>query len=299
MPQSAEKIVLSTHLSGVECRRSGKVRDIYEFGDNLLIVATDRISCFDVVMPNGIPGKGEMLTKISEFWFQQTEHIVPNHLISTDVADFPEQVTEYAELLEGRTMWVRKAKVIPVECVVRGYLAGSAWKSYQQEGQVCGHKLPTGLVEADKLPEPIFTPATKANSDHDENITRQRVVNITGERLAEELEQEALKLYQFGADYAAQRGFILADAKFEFGLINSDVIVVDEIFTPDAARYWDIEQWEPGHSQKSFDKQYVRDYLETLDWDKEPPAPKLPPDVVARTVEIYQETMRRLLGQSG
>jgi len=295
MCEAVEKTILSTQLPGADSRRSGKVRDIYEFGNNLLIVATDRISCFDVVMPNGIPGKGKILTRISEFWFEKTGHIVPNHLISTDVSDFPEAVADYCELLEGRSMWVRKAKIVPIECVVRGYLTGSAWRSYQENGQICGHALPEGLVEADRLPEPIFTPATKATSGHDVNITREDVPQITGQRLAEDLERASLELYEFGAAYAAECGFILADAKFEFGLVNGDLILVDEIFTPDASRYWDLQQWEPGRPQESFDKQYVRDYLETLDWDKEPPGPQLPPEVVARTREIYQETMRRLL----
>jgi len=293
--EAVEKTILATHLPGADSRRSGKVRDIYEFGDNLLIVATDRISCFDVVLPNGIPGKGKILTKISEFWFGRTEHIMPNHLISTDVSDFPEAVAEYRELLKGRSMWVRKAKIVPIECVVRGYITGSAWRFYQESGQICGRQLPDGLVEADKLPEPIFTPATKATSGHDVNITCEEMVQITGQRLAEDLERESLKLYQFGAEYAMECGFVLADAKFEFGLVNGDLILVDEIFTPDASRYWDLEKWEPGHPQESFDKQYVRDYLETLDWDKEPPAPQLPAEVVARTREIYQETMQRLL----
>ncbi len=299
MAEIVEKTILATHLPGADSRRSGKVRDIYEFGNNLLVVATDRISCFDVVMPNGIPGKGRILTQISEFWFRKTEHLVANHLLSTDVADFPEAVAEHADILRGRTMWVRKAKIVPVECVVRGYLAGSAWHSYQATGEICGHKLPEGLQEADKLSEPIFTPATKAPSGHDINITWEETTKITGQRLAEDLKNEALKLYQFGAEHAAQCGFILADAKFEFGLINGEVIVADEIFTPDASRYWDIEKWEPGQAQESFDKQYVRDYLESLDWDKEPPGPELPPEVVGRTREIYQETMQRLLGQPG
>ncbi len=298
MSESVEKTILATDLPGADSRRAGKVRDIYEFGNNLLVVASDRISCFDVVMPNGIPGKGKMLTQLSAFWFRKTEHLVPNHLISTDVADFPEAVADYADILAGRTMWVRKAKIAPVECVVRGYLAGSAWKSYRESGEICGHHLPGGLTEADKLPEPILTPATKSSSGHDVNIAREEVIKITGERLAADLERESLKLYEFGAEYAAECGFILADAKFEFGLINGDLILVDEIFTPDAARYWDIEKWEPGHPQQSFDKQYVRDYLESLDWDKEPPAPELPPEVVARTREIYQETMQRLLGEA-
>ena len=299
MSELVEKTVLATNLPGADCRRSGKVRDIYQFGDHLLVVATDRISCFDIVMPNGIPGKGKLLTKISAFWFEKTAGICASHLISTDVADFPEAVASYGELLRDRTMWVRKLKIVPVECVVRGYLAGSAWTTYRQTGEVCGHELPAGMVEADRLPHPILTPATKSPSGHDVNIEVTEVAKITGERLARELEREALKLYEFGADYAAQRGFILADAKFEFGLSNGDLVLADEILTPDAARYWDIEKWQPGRAQESFDKQYVRDYLESLDWDKEPPAPELPPEVVARTRAIYEETMRRLLGPEG
>jgi phosphoribosylaminoimidazole-succinocarboxamide synthase len=294
----AEKTILVTNLPGAESRRSGKVRDIYEFGDNLLIVATDRISCFDCVMPNGIPGKGKILTALSEFWFERTGHVVPNHMISTRLEDFPETLAQFGDVLEGRAMWVRKAKIIPVECVVRGYLTGSAWQSYQETGEMCGHKLPAGLREADELPAPIFTPATKSPAGHDENITREEMAKITGERLAQDLTEESLKLYEFGAAYAAERGVILADAKFEFGLTNGDLILADEVFTPDASRYWDVGQYQPGRPQQPLDKQYVRDYLNSLDWDKQSPAPELPPEVVARTRQIYQETMRRLTGQS-
>jgi len=293
-----EKTILTTNLPGAVNRRSGKVRDIYEYDGGLLLVATDRISAFDCVMPNGIPGKGKILTALSVFWFDKTRHIVPSHLLSADVADFPSAVSAYGELLEGRTMWARKAKVIPVECVVRGYLSGSGWRSYKESGEVCGQKLPDGLVESDKLPEPIFTPATKAPSGHDENITRERVVQITGPRLAEDLEEKSLELYRFAADFARRQGFILADTKFEFGLINGEMILIDEVLTPDASRYWEAAQYEPGRSQQPFDKQYVRNYLDSLDWDKEPPAPQLPPEVVAQTREIYLDNFRRLTGES-
>jgi len=292
-----EKAILTTDLPGAISRRSGKVRDVYEYEQGLLLVATDRISAFDCVMPNGIPGKGNILTALSVFWFDKTRHIVPNHLLSTNVDDFPAEVAECGAILEGRTMWARKAKVIPVECVVRGYLSGSGWRSYKENGEICGHQLPEGLVESAQLPEPIFTPATKAPSGHDENITRERVVEITGSSLAKDLEEKTLELYQFAADFARQRGFILADTKFEFGLVNGDLILIDELLTPDASRYWDVDQYEPGRPQQAYDKQYVRDYLDSLDWDKEPPAPQLPAEVIAQTRQIYLETLHRITGQ--
>ena len=297
MSEVPEKAVLTTNLLGAISRRSGKVRDIYEYEQGLLLVATDRISAFDCVMPNGIPGKGKILTALSVFWFDETRHIVPNHLLSVNVEDFPAEVAEYRDMLAGRTMWVRKAKVIPVECVVRGYLSGSGWRSYKQTGEICDHNLPEGLVESDRLPEPIFTPATKAPSGHDENITWERVVEITGPSLAKDLREKTLELYQFAADFAHQRGFILADTKFEFGLVNGDLILIDELLTPDASRYWDVDQYEPGRPQQAYDKQYVRDYLDSLDWDKEPPAPELPAEVIAQTREIYLETLHRITGQ--
>jgi len=295
--EAAEETVLTTNLPGAISRRSGKVRDIYQYEDGLLLVATDRISAFDCVMPNGIPGKGKILTALSAFWFDKTRHIIPNHLLSVNVGDFPPQVAEYSDMLRGRTMWVRQAKVIPVECVVRGYLSGSSWRSYKETGQICGRKLPAGLVESDKLPEPILTPATKAPNGHDENITMERLVEITGPSLAEDLEEKSLELYRFAADFARQRGFILADTKFEFGLINGDLLLIDEILTPDSSRYWDVNQYEPGQPQRAYDKQFVRDYLDTLDWDKEPPAPQLPPEVITQTRQIYLETLHRITGQ--
>lgn len=297
MSELPEKAILTTDLPGAISRRSGKVRDIYEYEQGLLLVATDRISAFDCVMPNGIPGKGKILTALSVFWFDKTIHIVPNHLLSVNVDDFPAEVAECGAILEGRTMWARKAKVIPVECVVRGYLSGSGWRSYKESGEICGHQLPEGLVESAQLPEPIFTPATKAPSGHDENITKERVAEITGPRLAKDLEEKTLELYQFAADFARQRGFILADTKFEFGLVNGDLILIDELLTPDASRYWDVSQYEPGRPQQAYDKQYVRDYLDSLDWDKEPPAPELPAEVIAQTREIYLQTLHRITAQ--
>jgi phosphoribosylaminoimidazole-succinocarboxamide synthase len=294
MSDLAERTVLSTDLPGALSRRTGKVRDIYDYGDGLLIVASDRISAFDSVMPNGIPNKGKVLTGISRFWFEKTAHIVPNHVISCDAKDFPAATHAFADILEGRSMWVRKAEVVAVECVVRGYLAGSGWKAYQQTGEILGHKLPPGLVLADKLPQPIFTPAIKAESGHDENISVARMAEILGHELADSLEQTSLTLFDFASELASAKGFLLCDTKFEFGLHEGKLILVDEIFTPDSSRWWEESKWQPGKQQESFDKQFVRDYLESIGWDKEPPAPELPPDVVAETRRIYEEALRRL-----
>lgn len=296
MSQLPEKTILYTVLPGAISRRSGKVRDIYDYGDSLLIVATDRISAFDVVMPNGIPGKGKILTALSKFWFEKTAHIVPNHVLSTEVRDFPAAVQPYADLLEGRTMMVDKAEVLPIECVVRGYLAGSAWKAYRDSGEVCGYRLPPGLVESDRLPEPIFTPATKAEAGHDENISVERAAEIVGPDLADLLREKSLALYNFAADYLASRRLIIADTKFEFGLKDGELIVIDEMMTPDSSRYWDADKYQPGRGQESLDKQPLRDWLETLDWNKEPPGPELPAEVVAKTRKIYEEALRRVTG---
>ena len=289
-----ELTVLKTDLPGALSSRSGKVRDIYDYGDGLLIVASDRISAFDVIMANGIPGKGKILTQLSLFWFDLLKGVLPNHLISAEVADFPAPTQAFADILAGRSMWVRKAEVVQVECVVRGYLAGSGWKAYQQTGEILGHKLPAGLRLADKLPEPIFTPAIKAESGHDENISVARMAEIIGQDLAIELEQTSLALFNHASQLASAKGFLLCDTKFEFGLHEGKLILVDEIFTPDSSRWWDAAKYEPGKQQESFDKQYVRDYLEGIGWDKEPPAPELPPDVVAETRRIYEEALRRL-----
>jgi phosphoribosylaminoimidazole-succinocarboxamide synthase len=289
-----EKTILATDLPGALSRRSGKVRDIYDYGDCLLIVVTDRISAFDVVMPNGIPGKGKVLTALSKFWFDKTRHIIPNHVLSMDVKDFPAVVQDYADVLEGRTMMVKKAEVVPIECVVRGYLAGSGWKAYRETGEVCGYKLPPGLVESDRLPQPIFTPATKAESGHDENISVAEAAALVGPELAQTLENISLALYNFAAEYLADRRLIIADTKFEFGLCDGELIVIDEMMTPDSSRYWDADKYQPGRGQESLDKQPLRDWLETLDWDKEPPGPELPTEVVAHTRRIYEEALRRV-----
>jgi len=298
MSDRPEQAVLETDLPGAISRRQGKVRDIYDYGEGLLIVASDRISAFDVVMLNGIPGKGKVLTQLSVFWFDLTRRIVANHLISDEVADFPAAVQSQADLLADRSMWCRKAQVVPIECVVRGYLAGSGWKSYQQTGEVCGHKLPPGLVEADRLPEPIFTPTTKEESGHDLPVTMAEVRDQIGTELADKLQDTALHVYTFGAEYAASRGLLLCDTKFEFGLVDGELILVDEMLTPDSSRYWDAAKYEPGRSQgDAFDKQYVRDYLEAIDWNKQPPAPALPPEVAGRTSEKYREAYRQLAGR--
>ncbi len=291
---SAEMTVLKTDLPGAVASRSGKVRDVYDYGDGMLIVASDRISAFDVIMANGIPEKGKILTQLSLMWFDLLKSVTPNHLISASVSDFPEAVQPFADILEGRTMWCKKAQVIPVEAIVRGYLAGSGWKSYQKTGEVCGHKLPPGLVQSQKLPEPIFTPTAKAESGHDWDMTREEVADQLGAELAERLESKAIEVYLKASEYAAEHGFIIADTKFEFGLVDGEMILIDEVLTPDSSRYWDIDKYEPGKPQEAYDKQYVRDYLETLDWNKEPPGPELPAEVVARTRDIYRETLRRL-----
>jgi phosphoribosylaminoimidazole-succinocarboxamide synthase len=289
--------LLQTQLGDLKPTRRGKVRDIYDLGDNLLIVTTDRLSAFDVVMPTGIPTRGVILTQLSLFWFEFVRDIVPNHLITADVAQFPPPLSDFADQLEGRSMWVKKARVVPIECVVRGYLAGSGWKEYQKNQSVCGIALPPGLREADRLPEPVFTPATKEETGHDENITQQRMFDLIGRELGERLMDVSLKIYRRACEHALSKGIIIADTKFEFGLLlDGQVILVDEALTPDSSRFWDVATYAPGRSQDSFDKQFVRDYLETLDWNKEPPGPALPPDIVAKTLEKYREAQRRIVG---
>ncbi len=290
--------LVSTDLPGADAKRSGKVRDVYEYGDRLLIVATDRLSTFDVVLPTGIPGKGKILTALSLYWFDKTRHLAPNHLITTDLSEYPFDTTLYEEQLEGRSMLCRRATVLPVECVVRGYLAGSAWKAYQKDGEYCGIKLPPGLVESAKLPEPVFTPTTKAAHGHDVPITMERMAYFVGGTRAELMRELSLTIYGFAAAHVEERGFILCDTKFEFGMIGDELMLVDEILTPDASRYWDKEKYEPGRSQEAFDKQYVRDYLEATGWDKEPPAPALPDEVVKRTIEIYRAAEERITGST-
>ena len=297
MSDGPQQAVLGTDLPGAISRRQGKVRDVYEYEDGMILVATDRISAFDCVMPNGIPEKGKVLTQLSLFWFEKLAEVAPNHLLSADVADFPAAVAEYADLLAERSVWVKKAEVVPIECVARGYLSGSACKSYQESGEVCGHALPAGLVESAQLPEAIFTPATKAESGHDENISIERCVELVGADMAARLESLTFELYNAAADYVAERGLILCDTKFEFGIADGELIVIDEMLTPDSSRYWDAEKYAPGKPQESYDKQFVRDYLNTLDWDKEPPAPTLPAEIVAETRRIYRTIYRRITGQ--
>jgi phosphoribosylaminoimidazole-succinocarboxamide synthase len=293
------RTVAGTALPGLKLLRRGKVRDVYEAGDGrLLIVATDRISAFDCILPTQIERKGEVLTVLSRFWFERLAEITPHHLVTTDVSQMPEQVRAHADLLRGRSMLVRRTEVFPVECVVRGYLAGSGWKDYRATGEVCGHRLPEGLRESEELPAPIFTPATKAEEGHDENISESRMAEIVGGETTAALRDASLALYREAALYARERGIIIADTKFEFGLDREGrVILIDEALTPDSSRFWPADIYEPGHPQPSFDKQFVRDYLETLRWDKRPPAPPLPPEVAAATTDRYLEAYRLLTGQ--
>jgi phosphoribosylaminoimidazole-succinocarboxamide synthase len=289
--------LLETRLNGLAPHRQGKVRDIFDFGDTLLIVATDRISAFDYVLGSGIPDKGKVLTQLSAFWFGRTHGIVPNHLLTMDVSAFPADLRHHRDVLNGRAMLVRKTNPVPIECVARGYLSGSGWKEYAAHGSVCGIPLPAALRESDRLPEPIFTPATKATSGHDVNISETDAGQLIGDALVARLRDLTLALYNFGADHAASRGIILADTKFEFGLTDSgDVILIDEVMTPDSSRYWPRDAYQPGGPQPSFDKQYVRDYLEGIRWNKQPPVPSLPDDVVMRTRDKYLEAFRRLTG---
>ncbi|HXY71899.1 MAG TPA: phosphoribosylaminoimidazolesuccinocarboxamide synthase [Actinomycetota bacterium] len=276
----------------------GKVRDIYEAGDDLLLVATDRISAFDVVLPTPIPDKGRVLTGLSLYWFERTKEIVPNHVLSADARSFPEPYAAEAAELAGRATLVRRAEVIPVECVARGYITGSGWKDYRKTGAVCGIPLPAGLVESERLPEPIFTPTTKAATGHDEPLTFDETAELIGKGLAEKIKELTLSLYEFGAAHARERGIILADTKFEFGFAVGEVILIDEVLTPDSSRFWPTDSYEPGHGQPSFDKQYVRDWLDESGWDHEPPPPELPEDVVGQTAARYREAYERITGES-
>jgi phosphoribosylaminoimidazole-succinocarboxamide synthase len=292
----ANQPLLQLDLPGVRKLKSGKVREVFDLNDRLLFVATDRISAFDCIMPNGIPRKGEVLTQISYFWFAQTEAFQPNHLLSRGDDPLPASLQPYAAQLARRSMIVKKAQPLAIECVVRGYLAGSGWKEYREHQTVCGIKLPPGLVESSELPAPIFTPATKAESGHDENISFAQAAQIVGADIAEQVRAASVKLYRFASDYARRRGIIIADTKFEFGLLDGKLMLIDEVLTPDSSRFWPADQYQPGKAQPSFDKQFVRDYLETLDWDKTPPAPALPPEVVARTQAKYLDAYERLTG---
>ena len=290
----ANEPILQLELPGIKKLKSGKVREVFDLGDSLLFVATDRLSAFDVIMPNGIPRKGEVLTQISYFWFAQTESFQPNHLISRANDPLPKNLQSFADKLARRSMIVKKCKPLAIECVVRGYLAGSGWREYQKSQTVCGIKLPPGLKESSELPEPIFSPSTKAEAGHDENISFEQAKKIVGDDLAGQARAASLKIYNFARDYARQRGIIIADTKFEFGLDNGKLILIDEVLTPDSSRFWPADQYQPGRGQPSFDKQFVRDYLETLDWNKTPPGPVLPPDVIAKTSAKYLEAYERL-----
>jgi phosphoribosylaminoimidazole-succinocarboxamide synthase len=290
--------VLTLDLPGIPKLKSGKVREIFDLGDAFLFVATDRISAFDCVMPNGIPRKGEVLTQLSHFWFDQVENIVPNHRLAHANEPLPAKLKPFEAQLRGRSMIVKKAQPLAIECVVRGYLAGSGWKEYKKSQTVCGIKLPPGLLDSSELPEPIFTPATKAETGHDENIDFATASKIVGPEIAGRVRDISISIYSFAREYARKRGIIIADTKFEFGLLEGGkLILIDEVLTPDSSRFWPADQYQPGKSQPSFDKQYVRDYLETLDWDKNPPAPALPPEIVERTTAKYVDAYKRITGR--
>jgi phosphoribosylaminoimidazole-succinocarboxamide synthase len=296
-------VITTTNLPGIERVASGKVRDIYAvhdgtLGDLLLIVATDRISAFDCILPQGIPGKGRLLTQMSLFWFEFLRDIVPNHLVTADVDAYPAPLRAFRDLLEGRSMLVRRCRIEPIECVARGYISGSGWKDYKRTGAICGIPLPAGLRESDPLPEPIFTPATKADIGHDENISFDAMVYIVGRQTAETLRDLTLRIYAAAALHAESRGIILADTKFEFGWHEKRLLLADEVLTPDSSRFWPRDEYSPGRSQRSFDKQFVRDYLEILDWDKTPPAPPLPEEVIEKTAAKYREAYTRLTGKA-
>ena len=292
------RLVLSTEFPDLKLAARGKVRDIYDLGNTLLLVTSDRISAFDVIMNEGIPDKGFVLNQISTFWFRMMEDIIPNHIISTDVKDFPQECQKYAADLEGRSMLVKKAKPLPVECIVRGYLSGSGWKDYKANGTVCGISLPAGLVESSKLPEPIFTPSTKAElGTHDENISFEEMIRLCGKELAEQVRDVTIGIYTKARDYAETKGIIIADTKFEFGIFENRLIIIDECLTPDSSRFWPKEHYKPGGAQPSFDKQFLRDYLETLDWGKTAPAPPLPTEIIRKTGEKYMEALVKLTGK--
>jgi len=289
-------VISQTDFPALKLHGRGKVRDIYDLGDRLLIVATDRLSAFDVVLPTPIPDKGRVLTQLSLFWFERLADVVPNHVIAAK--DFTGELAPYAAALDGRAMLVRRTEPVPIECVVRGYISGSGWKDYQKTGGICGIALPAGLRESDRLPEPIFTPSTKATTGHDENISFEETVSRIGRPLAERLRDTSITLYRRAAEHATARGIIIADTKFEFGLLKDELIWIDEALTPDSSRFWPADRYSPGKAQPSFDKQYVRDYLERIGWNKQPPAPALPPDVVAGTRDKYREAYQRITGHA-
>jgi phosphoribosylaminoimidazole-succinocarboxamide synthase len=292
------QVLLDVDLPGIKPFKKGKVRNVFDLGDSLLLVASDRISAFDSVMPNGIPDKGAILTQISLFWFDFTKNIIKNHIIESDVNKYPQQLQPFKDQLAKRSVIGRKAELIPIECVVRGYLSGSGWKDYQKTGSICGLKLPPGLKESAKLPEPLFTPTTKAEQGHDLNITFAQVVDQVGKATAETIKEKTLQAYQACAEYAAKKGIIIADTKFEFGFVGQEIIIIDEMLTPDSSRFWPSDQYKVGRSQPSYDKQFLRDYLESIGWDKEPPAPQLPAEVVQKTRKKYLEAFRKITGKT-
>lgn len=290
-------VLLDIDLPGIKAFKKGKVRNVFDLGDSLLLVASDRISAFDSVMPNGIPDKGAILTQISLFWFDFTKNIMPNHIIESNASKFPKQLQPFKDKLAKRSVIGKKAKLIPIECVVRGYLSGSGWKEYQKSQSICGIKLPAGLKESSKLPEPIFTPTTKAEQGHDLNISFNETINQVGKKTAEIIRAKTLAAYKACAEFALKKGIIIADTKFEFGFVGEEIIIIDEMLTPDSSRFWPADKYKEGQSQPSYDKQFVRDYLESIKWNKEPPAPPLPSDVVSKTREKYMEAYTKITGK--
>ncbi|MDD5609659.1 MAG: phosphoribosylaminoimidazolesuccinocarboxamide synthase [Ignavibacterium sp.] len=288
-------VILSTNFDDIKIFKRGKVRDMYDLEDNYLMISTDRISAFDVIMNEGIPGKGKVLTQISKFWFDFVKEIVPNHVVETDVSRYPEICRKYSDILEGRSMLVKKAELIPIECIVRGYISGSGWKDYQKNGMICGIELPKNLVESEKLQEPIFTPSTKADiGDHDENITEEKAIKIIGEETYNKIKSIALRIYGKASEFALEKGIILADTKMEFGFYDGEIILIDELLTPDSSRFWPADSYEKGRTQDSYDKQYVRDYLLSVNFSKQPPPPRLPDDVIYNTSKKYEEALKKL-----
>jgi phosphoribosylaminoimidazole-succinocarboxamide synthase len=291
------KVILETNFPNLQLFARGKVRDIYKVGEHLLLVSTDRISAFDVIMGQGIPYKGIVLTKISEYWFDFSKDFIPNHLVTTNISEYPEECKEYAEDLEGRSMLVKMAKVVPIECIVRGYISGSGWKDYQKTGEISGINLPKGLKESEKFPVPLFTPSTKAEiGEHDENISAEEAMKLTDEKTFKELEENSLEVYKKASESALKKGIIIADTKMEFGLINGDIILVDELLTPDSSRFWPQDKYETGRGQDSYDKQFVRDYLLSINFNKQPPPPELPEDIINKTSEKYLDIYKKLTG---
>ncbi|MCK9572588.1 MAG: phosphoribosylaminoimidazolesuccinocarboxamide synthase [Candidatus Omnitrophica bacterium] len=293
----SKEVLLNTEFPGLKLFRKGKVRDVYDLKDQLLVVSTDRVSCFDVVLPCAIPDKGKVLTKISLFWFDFIKEVIPSHFITADLNQYPKELQKYPAELSGRSMLVLKCKALPIECVVRGYLSGSAWKEYKSNGSVCGITLADGLKESDKLPEVIFTPTTKADFGHDQNVDQNYVEELLGKKVADKIKEKSIEIYQKASAYALSKGIIIADTKFEFGMYNGEVIIIDEVLTPDSSRFWPLDGYAPGRGQPSFDKQFVRDYLEGLDWDKTPPAPGLPEEIISKTTEKYREAYYKLTGK--